>query len=81
MSRGGKPSRRRNKQGDTPFSTARHCPRCGVSSVLRDNYGKGDGTQYFCSTCGFGYRLLPSLRWQTAQQIFNEHRKLRPHED
>lgn len=61
------------------------CPFCGVRSLLRDRYGESlerptFKSEYQCSTCGMGFHLSPSVRWQHATRLAKDHRALRPSE-
>jgi len=59
----------------------RFCPSCGTQRIERstrsvDPFGKQiSGKEYWCSLCGFGFNLRPSVDWNIALTRFREHRK------
>jgi len=65
------------------FARLAYCPACGVASLSLDTYRKSlhkekGYTEYVCTTCGFGFHIGPSLRWEHAITLFAEHRRMRP---
>ena len=71
----------------------RFCPYCGVQSLERDWYkqappapggggGKGvkqvaSGMEFICRTCGFGFRIGKSARWQLVEELHRRERRQR----
>jgi hypothetical protein len=71
----------------------RFCPKCGVESLDRDfshqaapRLGGGGepgrkqvkaGTEWCCRTCGFGFCIKKSIRWETSEELHARERKLR----
>lgn len=63
------------------------CPKCGVRSLLRDFDNQGHnrpnekqingGTEWWCTTCGFGFRITKSKKWTTSDELHRLERKVR----
>lgn len=63
-----------------PYKDVRFCPKCGVESLDRDRYMEDKNVphaEYVCRTCGLGFRIGPSKRVGTAENLFREHRRMR----
>ena len=75
-------------RGDRRFSQIKFCPNCGVDNIQRDRYrveirageirAKDFYPEFVCNVCGFGFSVRPSFRWEHANRLFSEERKLRP---
>ena len=62
------------------------CPHCGVRSLLRDydHQGKSDGTketnngtEWWCTTCGFNFKIMKSRKWHLADALHRKDRQQR----
>jgi hypothetical protein len=63
-----------------PYREVRFCPLCGVESLDKDRYLEEKNcphAEYVCRTCGLGFRIGPSRRVATADDLLREHRKRR----
>ena len=70
-------------KGSGIFGKASFCPFCGVNTLERDRYAEKPPmprykNEFLCQTCGKGFALTPSLRWQEAGRLHKEHRQVRP---
>jgi len=66
-------------KGSGKFAAARFCPFCGVESLDRDTYGetltpRRNKNEFACRSCGMGFMLTPSLRYQAASGLAKSHR-------
>jgi hypothetical protein len=75
------------------FENVHFCPKCGVESLERDYYHQaepapggggekgrkqiGSGTEWWCRTCGFSFRIDKSVRWNQADELHRRDRQLR----
>jgi hypothetical protein len=61
----------------------RFCPSCSLNTLQRherthDAIGKPiQGSEFWCSLCGFSFNVRTSTEWNIALRIFKEHRSLR----
>jgi hypothetical protein len=63
------------------------CPKCGVQSLLRDmdkqghhNVGERQldgGTEWWCTTCGFSFKIAKSRKWYIADELQRRDRQQR----
>lgn len=60
--------------GSGIFKHLPYCPKCGVKAVSKDEYRKSGHNAYLCGACGFGFRVLPSLRHIDASALLKKHR-------
>lgn len=68
------------------FENVRFCPKCGVQSLLRDVDRVGsvkelkqlnDGTEWWCTTCGFSFAISKSHKWHVADELHRRDRQVR----
>lgn len=60
--------------GSGLFRNIRFCPKCGVRSVVKDDYKITAHNAWLCESCGFGFRVIPSLRHIEASALLKKHR-------
>jgi len=69
------------------WKLVRFCPKCGVRSLQRDYDRQGhhevgvsqttEGTEWWCTTCGFSFKITKSHKWYIADQLQREARQVR----
>lgn len=64
-------------------SNIRFCPMCSCESLFRDSFRErhDQHVEYWCGTCGFGFRIQPSRRVQEAEELTRRDRMLRMQKD
>jgi hypothetical protein len=72
-----------NHDKDGFLRRIRFCPSCGTrrlepSNRDKDPQGKAiQGSEFWCSLCGFSFNLRASIEWNLALRLTKEHRQLR----
>lgn len=69
------------------WKLVRFCPKCGVQSLQRDYDHQGthepgvkqitNGTEWWCSTCGFSFKITKSRKWYLADALHRKDRQVR----
>lgn len=65
------------------FKSASFCPFCGVRSLERDRSAESAEqprykNEFWCTSCGMGVAIGPSIRYLQATRVAKDHRSMRP---
>ena len=69
------------------WKLVKFCPKCGVESLIRDMDHQGhhrqgesqtdNGTEWWCTTCGFSFKITKSRKWYIADELHRRDRQQR----